>query len=72
MEGEFLCLIAPALGVSGVKWARAWRGALQQAGLLGRKVAPAVPALGRGVSLGRPHTHAELGHAFRKLLAKGG
>eukprot|EP00971_Amphidinium_carterae_P022816 449879-Amphidinium_carterae.1 len=72
MEGEFLCLVAPALGVSGENWATAWREALRQSGLLGRKEAPAIPATSRGVSLRRPYTHAELGHAFRKLMARGG
>eukprot|EP00971_Amphidinium_carterae_P209197 4150059-Amphidinium_carterae.1 len=65
MQGEVLCLVAPALGVSHVKWAPAWKEALEKAGLFGRKEAPALPILRQGVSLGRPCTHAELGQAYR-------
>eukprot|EP00971_Amphidinium_carterae_P073155 1446671-Amphidinium_carterae.2 len=51
MEGEVLCLVAPAAG-----------GALERAGLFGRKEPPAL----------RPYTHAKLGQAYRRMLARAG
>eukprot|EP00971_Amphidinium_carterae_P311717 6195581-Amphidinium_carterae.1 len=69
MEGEYLCLVAAAIGVSGANWADALRSARTTAALNSRKEAPAVPTFKRRSSLGRPFTLAELGQDFRRLLA---